>query len=119
MNKYVTVTGMQVKTTVSSNLLISHDALSNTAKNDEDTFVTSDSTSVRAWLQPVSSNTAASTNYWYTLDAAANGEILSGKTYVYYDNATTGGLSAATDTSTYGNKFSQDYAYLRQKLMAL
>jgi len=116
MNKYVTVTGMEVKTTVSSNLLISHDTLSNTAKNDEDTFVTEDSTSVRAWLQPVSSNTAATTNYWYTLDAAANGEILSGKTYVDYDNNSTGGLSAATDTSSYGNKFSQDYGVTKTKV---
>ena len=112
MNKYVTVTGMEVKTTVSSNLLISHDTLSNTAKNDEDKFVTEDSTSVRAWLQPVSSNTAASTNFWYTLDAAANGEILSGKTYVDYDNTSTGGLSAVSE-STYGNKFSKDYGVLK------
>jgi ribosomal protein S17E len=114
MNKYVTVTGMEVKTTVSSNLLISHDILSNTAKNDEDTFVTSDSTSVRAWLQPVSSNTAASSNYWYTLDAAANGEILSGKTYVDYDS-NTGGFAAASD-SAYGNKFSQDYGVTKSKV---
>lgn len=115
MNKYVTVTGMEVKTTVSSNLLISHDTLSNTAKNDEDKFVTEDSTSVRAWLQPVSSNTAATTNYWYTLDAAANGEILSGKTYVDYDNNSTGGLSAASESS-YGNKFSQDYGVTKSKV---
>ncbi len=108
MNKTVTVTGMEVKTTVSSNLLISHDLLSNTAKNDEDTFVTADSTSVRAWLQPVSSNTAASTNFWYTLDAAADGSILSGKTYIDYDDTTSGGLKPATDVA-YGNKFSQDY----------
>ena len=112
MNKYVTVTGMEVKTTVSSNLLISHDFLSNTKKNADDTFVTEDSTSVKAWLQPVSSNTAASTNFWYTLDAAANGEILSGKTYVDYDNTSTGGLSAASESS-YGNKFSQDYGVLK------
>jgi hypothetical protein len=112
MNKYVTVTGMEVKTTVSSNLLISHDTLSNTAKNGEDTFVTADSTSVKAWLQPVSSNTAASTNFWYTLDAAANGEILSGKTYVDYDDTSTGGLSAVAET-TYGNKFSKDYGVLK------
>lgn len=116
MNKYVTVTGMEVKTTVSSNLLISHDSLSNTGKNADDTFVTEDSTAVKAWLQPVSSNTAASTNFWYTLDAAANGEILSGKTYVDYDNTSTGGLSAATDTSAYGNKFSQDYGVTKTKV---
>jgi hypothetical protein len=108
MNKTVTVTGMEVKTTVSSNLLISHDTLSNTVKNDENTFVTADSTTVKAWLQPVSSNTAASSNFWYTLNAKADGSKLSGD-YVDYDNTTNGGLSAASDTTSYGNKFSQDY----------
>lgn len=112
MNKTVTVTGMEVKTTVSSNLLISHDTLSNTAKNAEDTFVTADSTTVKAWLQPVSSNTAASTNFWYTLSAKADGSKLSGD-YVDYDSTTVGGLSAAADSTNYGNKFSQDYGVLK------
>jgi ribosomal protein S17E len=109
MNKTVTVTGMEVKTTVSSNLLISHDGvLASTAKNADDTFTTTDATGVRAWLQPVSSNTAATNNFWYTLNAKADGSKDSGN-YTDYDDTTAGGLSAASDTTTYGNKFSQDY----------
>lgn len=109
MNKTVTVNGMEVKTTVSSNLLISHDGvLGSTAKNADETFTTTDATGVTAWLQPVSSNTAATNNFWYTLNAKADGSKDSGN-YTDYDDTTAGGLSAASDTTTYGNKFSQDY----------
>lgn len=117
MNKTVTVTGMEVRTTVSSNLLISHeDTFAETAKNAESTFTTSDTTKVRAWLQPTSSNTAATTNFWYTLNANADGSKSAG-VYTDYDNASTGGLSAASDNS-YANKFSQDYGVTTTQVTA-
>ena len=54
MNKTVSVTGMQVNTTVGSNLLISHDTTAGTSVNAEDTFKTSDTTAISALLEPVS-----------------------------------------------------------------
>ncbi len=113
MNKYVTVTGMEVKTTVSSNLLISHGTFGATTKNADSTFTTFDSTAIKAWLQPVSTNNADSSNYWYTLNAKANGAKDSGN-YTDYDAV---GLTAADD-STYGNKFSQEYGVTKDQVTA-
>jgi hypothetical protein len=112
MNKYVTVTGMEVKTTVSSNLLISHGTFDATTKNADSTFTTSDSTAIKAWLQPVSTNNADSSNYWYTLNAKANGAKDSGN-YTDYDAV---GLTAADDATTYGNKFSQEYGVTKDQV---
>lgn len=118
MNKTVTVTGMEVRTTVSSNLLISHDGvLTSTAKNAESTFTTSDTTAVKAWLQPTSSYTAATNNFWYTLNANADGSKSAGD-YTDYDDTTSGGLSAASDSTNYANKFSQDYGVTKAQVTA-
>lgn len=113
MNKTVTVTGMEVRTTVSSNLLISPDGtLTSTVKNAESTFTTSDTTQIKAWLQPASSDTAATTNFWYTLNANADGSKSAGN-YTDYDSV---GLGAATDTSTYANKFSEEYGVTKTQV---
>lgn len=112
MNKYVTVTGMEVKTTVSSNLLISHGVFNATAKNADSSFTTSDSTAIKAWLQPVSTNNADSANYWYTLNAKADGSKDSGD-YTDYDAV---GLGNATDTETYANMFSQEYGVTKNQV---
>ena len=109
MNKTVTVTGMEVKTAVGSNLLISHDTTGNTKLNATDSFVTSDSTSIKAWLEPVSSNDGKATNFWYTLDADAAGKkIANSAAYTDYDDTSSGGLSNASDNN-YANMFSQNY----------
>lgn len=119
MNKTVTVTGMEVRTTVSSNLLISHSAFNATSKNGEGTFTTSDTTGIKAWLQPVSSDTAASTNFWYTLNANADGSKSAGE-YTDYDNTSTGGLSSATGdgADSFANKFSQNYGVTKSQVTA-
>ena len=113
MNKTVEVTGMEVRTTVSSNLLISPDGtLTSTAKNAESTFTTSDTTQIKAWLQPASSDTAATSNFWYTLNANADGSKSAGN-YTDYDSV---GLGNATDTSTYANKFSEEYGVTKTQV---
>lgn len=110
MNQTVTVTGMQLKTTVSSNLLIAPDTNPvGTAVKADNLFTTSDTSAIAAWLEPVSSNDGASTNFWYTLDALGNGAKSASGTYIDYDDSTNGGLSAAENASTYANKFSQAY----------
>jgi hypothetical protein len=114
MNKTVTVTGMEVKTKVGDNLLISHVTGTGVAKNAENTFITSDTTSIKAWLEPVSTNTAAATNFWYTLDAKADGSKLAADTnYLDYDSV---GLGDGTDTTNYANKFSQDYGVTKDEV---
>ena len=114
MNKTVTVTGMEVKTKVGDNLLISHVTGTGVAKNADNTFVTLDNTSIKAWLQPVSTNTAAASNFWYTLDAKADGSKLAADTtYLDYDGV---GLGAASDTTNYANKFSQDYGVTKDEV---
>jgi len=113
MNKTVTVTGMEVRTKVGSNLLVSHDtSIAGTTKNADNTFTTTDTTAVKAWLEPVSTNNAAATNFWYTLNAAANGAKISGD-YLDYDVA---GLGNATNTTNFANKFSEDYGVLKSEV---
>ncbi len=114
MNKTVNVTGMEVRTKVGDNLLISHVTGNGVAKNAENTFITTDNTSIKAWLQPVSTNTAAANNFWYTLDAKADGSKLTAATnYLDYDSV---GLGAATDATNFANKFSQDYGVTKSEV---
>jgi hypothetical protein len=114
LNKTVNVTGMDVKTKVGENLLISHVTGTGVAKNADSTFVTEDNTTIKAWLEPVSTNTAAATNFWYTLDAKADGSKLSATTeYVDYDSV---GLGAASDATNYANKFSQAYGVTKTEV---
>lgn len=101
MNQKVTVTGMEVKTKVSSNLLIAADTIGSTGKQAEGNFQTAISGTVKGYLEPVS--TVDGEAFFYTLNATADGAKLSGDWTAY--NAST----AATDTSTYSNKFSEDY----------
>jgi hypothetical protein len=108
MNKTVTVTGMEVKTSVGSNLLISPDTTANTSLNAANTFVTDDSASIKAWLQPVSSNDGKANNFWYTLDADAAGKKFTSSNYIDYDDTTAGGLKTIA-TGDYSNEFSKAY----------
>ena len=102
MNTKVTVTGMEVKTKVSSNLLIAADELSSTGKVAETNFGSAISQTVKGYLEPVS--TVDAVNFFYTLNAKADGAIQSGATYIPYNVG-----SSATDDTTYANKFSEDY----------
>ena len=106
MNKEVSVTGMEVKTHVGSNLLISEDTLASVAKKAENTFVTDIEIPLHEILEPVS--TVNGTSFFYTLDAKADGSKLTAtSTEPYIAYAANGGT--ATDTNTYLNKFSEDY----------
>lgn len=115
MNKTVTLTGMEVKTHVGSNLLIQKSSLDATAIEDESGFVTDETQSIKAVLEPVS--TVDGKAFYYTLDAAADGSKIhtpvgaaSDKTvnFIAYDPS-----SGATDAA-YGNKFSQDYGATKE-----
>ena len=119
MNKTVTVTGMEVRTKVGDNLLISHDSdITSTAKNADSTFTTSDTTSIKAWLEPVSTNNASATNFWYTTSAKANGSKDTGD-YIDYDLVGLGTKRADTTTdidAAYANRFSEDYGVTKSEV---
>ena len=72
MNNTVTVTGMEIKATVSDSLLI---ALSSEgqSKADDSTFTKGINQPVRGILQPVSTISGAKDSFYYTYDAKANG----------------------------------------------
>lgn len=88
MNREVAVTGMQVNTTVGSNLLISHDTTDDTVANAENTFFTSDITAVSALLEPVSTVNGKNFFYSSTSNVQGNGNAIM-DTYVAYDPAST------------------------------
>jgi hypothetical protein len=68
MNKTVTVPGMEMKTKVGSNLLISDN------NYEADYSTASLSQGRKALLEPVSSVTGANGSFWYTVDALGNGD---------------------------------------------
>ena len=96
MNKTVTVTGMEMKTTVGSNLLVSPDTT-------EANFKTSLSQSRQALLEPVS--TVNGLNYFYTVNAKGNGDAQADD-YVAYSEST-----ALTATDTFANKTKYDATF--------
>lgn len=122
MNKEVEVTGLTMKTKVSSNLLISEN-------NVEGTYVPDQKISARkALLEPVSSTTGATGSFFYTLDAKESGQKAHNASgngaiaYVPYSEAKTNlagqGEPAAYNTNAtaaaagkyyYDNTFSRAY----------
>lgn len=90
MNKTVTVTGMEMKTTVGSNLLIS-------ATNAESGFSTSLEQSRKALLEPVS--TVNGVNYFYTVNAKGNGDAISDD-YTAYSEAAVGDPQTNSNATT-------------------
>ncbi len=102
-NNVVTVTGMQVKTKVSSNLLIAE-------VNQEANFKDNLEQEKLGILEPVS--TVDGENFFYTTAGKADGDAAEDK-YTAYNKAT-----AATDTTNYGNKFSEDYGVTKDDVTA-
>jgi hypothetical protein len=98
MNKAVTVTGMTLKTKVSSNLLICD-------TNQEADYVTALSQTRKALLEPVSSATGANGSFYYTLDAKANGDGTANAVYSEYNETTT------LDNLTNAGKAKADYNF--------
>lgn len=94
MNKTVNVTGMELKTTVGSNLLISESA-------NDSTFAKTLSQSRQALLEPAS--TVDGIQYFYTVNAGSNGDALA-ENYAAYSEAT-------SQTDTAANKSAYDAAF--------
>lgn len=99
MNKEVEVTGLTMKTKVGANLLISED-------NVEGNYSADRMVSGRkALLEPVSSVSGKTGEFFYTLDAKASGQKAhnatdTGKAYVQYSEAKTPASGTATNTNT-------------------
>ena len=100
MNKEVTVTGMEVKTTVSSNLQIA-------ATNTESAFTNSLTQNVKALLEPVS--TINGVDYYYTLTDHVLGNGDASDETSYKDYAGTGLGTTGVDTTKYKNAFNKNY----------
>ncbi|MBE6873126.1 MAG: hypothetical protein E7493_04330 [Ruminococcus albus] len=90
MNKTVTVSGMEMKTTVGSNLLISD----NNYEADYSTAALSQGR--KALLEPVSSVSGANGSFWYTVDALGNGDA---RTDAYASYHETAEVTGSADTS--------------------
>lgn len=104
MNREVTVTGMEVRTMVGDNLLISSDTLASTSVNDDDTFKSSmDVSLVDAFLEPVSTINGDDFFYTSTYNVGGDGNALDKTAYIDYD---TDGLANATG---YANAFNKNY----------
>lgn len=101
MNKTVTVTGMQLKTSVGGNLLICD-------SNVEAEYTTALTQSVKGILEPVSTINAKDGSFWYTVNAFANGAKSSGN-YSPYASAKTALADGAEGYGTYTDAFSKDY----------
>jgi hypothetical protein len=108
LNKEVSVTGMQVNTTVGSNLLISHDTTSDTTANADTTFKTIDAEVISGKLEPVS--TVNGTSFFYTdsNNVQGNGDAMS-DTYVVYNPSSTDAFN--TNYGTSGAVGYLDYAF--------
>ena len=82
MNKDVTITGMQMKTVVQGNLLISDN-------NKEADYTTQQLTQTRAaLLEPVSSISGYDGTFFYTVNAKGNGDAVSNNYTAYNENGT-------------------------------
>jgi hypothetical protein len=105
MNKEVTVTGMQLKTKVGSNLLVCD---TNVEADYSDDLVQDRS----VLLEPVSSINATDSKFFYTVNAAADGHWMgaanSMKTYAE-SGSTTNSTSTALGKEGYDNTFNGTY----------
>ncbi len=107
MNNKVTVTGMEVKTKVSSSLWIATDTLGSTAVQDENNFKSDDVQHVKAILEPVSTDDGKV--FHYTVDALKSGEkahTVASSAFVQYDSSA---APVGTNSSAYADLFSETY----------
>lgn len=96
MNKEVSVTGMEMKTVVQGNLLISDN-------NKEKDYSTKQLSQTRAaLLEPVSSVTGYDGSFFYTVDALGNGDAVDDVYTPYNENTalTTGAIDLIANAST-------------------
>jgi len=115
MNKEVSVTGMQMTTKVSENLLIAPDTIANNAKLADSAFRNALVDTKSAFLEPVS--TVDGTNFFYTAgtNVQGNGSVINTKWNTYAD--TPAGIEAfaseyaLTGTDAANVKGYVDYVY--------
>ena len=108
MNKEVQVTGLQMKTKVGSNLLISSDNVEANYSSDRVVFAR------KALLEPVSTVSGKTGSFYYTTDAKATGQkahdaTATGFAYILYDEDTALASSAASDATAGKYKYDNDF----------
>lgn len=116
-NNSVTITGMSVKTNVASNLFIAGDTLGSVAKKVDSDFGPGPlEQEALGILEPVS--TLNGKDFFYSVNAKADGSYIpvdgASNDFIAYDPST-----AATDTTNYSNKFSEDYGLTKSAAAAL
>lgn len=105
MNKEVTVTGMQLRTKVGSNLLVCD---TNVEADYSDDLVQTR----KALLEPVSTINASDTSFYYTVNAAADGHWMgaaNSMTQYAESSSTTNSTSTALGKAGYDNAFNGEY----------
>lgn len=104
MNREVTVTGMEMKTKVGSNLLVCD-------TNAEADFTDDLIQARQALLEPVSSINASDSSFYYTVNAAADGHWLgaSGSIANYVEATNTNTTATALGKSNYDLTFNNTY----------
>ncbi len=107
MNNKVTVTGMEVKTSVGDNLLIANTKTTDTAVIAEDQFKTADVDTLNALLEPVSTTDGKTFHYNKTSNVLGNGQA-SNATYEAYTESTALSNTAANKTA-YDSGFQSNY----------
>ncbi len=116
MNKTVSATGMELKATVSNNLLIADGtSVITTAKAAESAFQASFSKSIKGIIEP--SSTTTGKTFFYTTDAKADGSktiLDADHNYLLYTAS-----DAASLPDTYADKFSEDYGVSKTAAAAL
>lgn len=103
MSKEVQVTGMQMRTTVSSNLLIS------TTNLDADYTSQTLSQTRKALLEPASTVNGVTGTYYYTVNAKANGDAVEDAYVLYAENAATAVQNATAGKPNYDSAFNSAY----------
>ena len=109
MNNKVTVTGMEVKTKTSSNLYVQTILADATSLPEDSGYKASESQAIKGILEPVSTTTANSSAFFYhtTKTVSTEGKATeSGAVYIDYDVT---GVTTATNSSAYTDKFSENY----------
>jgi hypothetical protein len=111
MNKEVTVTGMEMRTKVSENLLISADTLTSTAIKADDTFNNSLVQLVDGLIEPVS--TVDGKNFFYTAgtNVQGNGAVLN-KNWATYADTAAGKAAFANEYALSGDDASAAVGYV-------
>ena len=103
MSKEVQVTGMEVKTTVGSNLLIS------TTNLDADYTSQTLSQTRKCLLEPTSTINGVTGTYYYTVNAKANGDAVVDAYELYAEDAETAVQNATAGKPNYDIDFNKAY----------